>query len=474
MKMRRFHSSLSLLAVILMMMAGTACVETLNPDGNSKRFKLPIRIYLPMSDIPATKAPGDGNEAYPDSIRAHLDELTLHDLQVWMYTHQTAVAGATPGDAQGAVAYLCKTGIEDVTGDIEVEMPLPGYVLDYTGDQLRFDFYVLGNGRSAGFDLSDESLRNLTRGALRERLLSGVDTSGFGSRMVDTVPSTGLPMTCFFNNENKGFDLSFLKMGFTGNQLNSMRALDNHLYDESSEAVQDLNLTNAQKAYVEAHCVGSDGRWKGDTLCPQVTLVRSISRLRFVFAKTTGMTGTGITSIELADDNDQGVIPFSTFLFPRELMPESGIALPGDNYEKLAWGKSDEPLVSDADILSDDNPLRLRSSSNTVDPVAGKAPDAMNAQEYENFLTNWVGDHTSTQLLLYLRESDKPVQGVIHYQLGDKTGSAPFCMDSDPATNFHRNHAWTIYAYFSSSQLFLEISPDPWIGASGSGQHLKK
>ncbi len=464
---RRFHCLLFLLAAVLPMAAGTGCVESFQPETEHNTVELPILVYVPEGEMPATKASaGD--------VRALNDEKALHDLQVWMYTHQTPVAEEGSGDAEGAVAYLCLKDIENMTGAIEVTMPLPGYILDRSDDNLRFDFYVLGNGRSVGIDLSKtDSLRRLTRGALKQRLLSGVDTSGFGSRMVDTVPSKGLPMTCFFNNDGAGFDLSFLKMNFTSNQMRSMKSLNGQDYDATSETVANLQLTKVQKTFVEAHCI-SEGKWDWTTMCPQVTIVRAISRLRFVFAKTLGLAETGITCIELVDDADAGVIPESTFLFPRELMPAGGYYPSTSVYELLMWGSDDEPLLSDADIQADEDPLRLRSISNTVDPLSNKAPAAMDAQEYENFLKAWVGENTSTQKVLYVRESDKTIQGRIHYRLGEKTGVAPFCMDSDPATNFHRNHAWTIYAYFSQSQLFFEITPDPWIGSGDTGHHLKK
>jgi len=464
---RGLHSATSLLAFILLMMAGAACVEPFRPESEQNALDLPIVVYLPESETPSTKASaGD--------VRARDVELTLHDLQVWMYTHQTAAAEAGAGDGEGAVAYLGLMDVEDATGAIEVNMPLPGYVLDRASENLRFDFYVLGNGRSAGFDLTQtETLRKLTRGELKQRLLSGVDTSGFGSMMVDTVPSKGLPMTCFFNNGGEGFDLSFMKMGFSSNQMRSMKNLHALDYDPTSEAVQNLQLSKAQKAYVESHCI-SNGKWNWATLSPQVTIVRSISRLRFVFAKSLGMEGTGITSIELVDENEEGVIPVSTFLFPREVMPESGFYPSTDEYEKLTWGSDEAPLLSDADILADENPLRLRSSSSTVDPLSNKAPVNMSAQEYENFLRAWVGVNTSTQKVLYVRESDKLIQGRIHYQVEGKQDVAAFCMDSDPATNLHRNHAWTIYAYFSLSRLLFEIIPDPWTGSSDAGHHLKK
>ena len=464
---RRFHSLLFLLAAILPMAAGTGCVESFQPDAEYNMVELPILVYVPEGEMPATKASaGD--------VRAQNDELTLHDLQVWMYTHQAPVEGVGSGDDEGAVAYLCLKDIEDMTGAIEVTMPLPGYILDRSDDNLRFDFYVLGNGRTVGIDLSKtDSLRRLTRGALKQRLLSGVDTSGFGSRMVDTVPSKGLPMTCFFNNDGAGFDLSFLKMHFTSNQMRSIKNLNGQDYDATSGTVANLQLTRAQKTFVEAHCL-SGGKWDWTTMCPQVTIVRAISRLRFVFAKTLGLEGTGITFIELVDDAEAGVIPESTFLFPRELMPASGYSPSTADYEVLTWGSDEEPLLSDTDIIADENPLRLRSISHVVDPRSSKAPAAMDAQEYENFLRAWVGENTSTQKVLYVRESDKTIQGRIHYRLGEKTGMASFSMDNDPSTNFHRNHAWTIYAYFSQSQLFFEITPDPWIGSGDTGHHLKK
>ena len=56
---RRFHTLLFVLATFLLMAVAAACVEPLTPDEpklDPKAVTLPIRIYLPATGIPATKA----------------------------------------------------------------------------------------------------------------------------------------------------------------------------------------------------------------------------------------------------------------------------------------------------------------------------------------------------------------------------------------------------------------------------------
>ena len=471
---RRFHSIISLLAIILLMMAGTGCVEPLLPESETVKqgkVELPIKIYLPDGGFPTTKA-GAGD------ARASVEENTIYDLQVWMYTHQDA--GSTAYDAEGAVAYLRLTDINKQSGEyFEVNMPLPLYVLE-DRNVLLFDFYVLANGHSAGFDLENEALRKLTRATLKHRLLTGTDTSGFGSKMVDKVPERGLPMACFFNNDNRGFDLSFLKLGFSGAQMKAIKDLNGQVYSVSQAT--DMHLTEEQKTYVTSHCLTSESKWSWASLCPQISMVRTVSKLRFVFAKSVGMTGTEIISIELVDsDGTTGVIPDSTYLFPREKVSVSGIDLPTKSatvnevaYEKLSWGAAGSPLLKDEAIKSDSNPLRLRSSSNVVDAVSGKAPANMTAQEYDSFLTSWVNDKSSTQKVIYLRESNKIIKGKIKYKVNGQEAEEPAAFSMEATGSFHRNHAWTIFAYFTSDGLNLEITIAPWTGTSNDGQHLKK
>jgi hypothetical protein len=308
----------------------------------------------------------------------------------------------------------------------------------------------------------------MKRKELKNKMLEGADECGFGRKMVDQMPQGGLPMSCFFNNEGQGFDLSFLNLGFSGAQMKAIKDLAVAGTDYSSQQATDMHLSEAQTEYITRHCL-IEGKWNWAAFSPQISVSRSVSKLRFVFAKAMGMTGTEITRIELVDDDGTtptGVIPVSTFLFPREDDDDPASTIPERvAYEVMSWGS---PLLEDTDIKDDNNPLRLRSSSN-VD---------MTAQEYESFLTAWVYEEgkekPSTQKVIYLRESDQLIKGKIHYKVNGKTADVPATFSMETGSSFLRNHAWTIFAYFTSYGLNIEITTVPWTGTGDNGHHLKK
>lgn len=464
---RRFHTLMILLAMALMAFAGAGCVEPLLPydaQTDPNAVMLPVRIYVPMDAI-ATKAdPGD--------TPASEAEVTLHDLQVWAFTHQTA--GSTAGDAEAAVAYLGAPSLNFVPtlggGQIlEVNLFFPSYVFRRSDEALKFDFYVLGNGNAIGFGQTDAS-RHLTRGELKAKTFGNSDGRGFGTGTTPVlgVPREGLPYSCFFNNEGNGFDLSFVKQEFTSAQMAYMKNHHGLAYDIYDQAFMALDFTNAQKAYITTHLLDAGNKWNWTVLCPQMNISRAVSKIRFVFAKSTGMLGTGVVSIELIDDkgtsattDDTGVIPDASYVFPREVPSSSGIDLPaGIDYSILSMGSSEKTLVKDLEIKEDDNPLRLMSTSGVIDARYQKSPSEMTALEYEAFLSRWVGDKVSTEKVVYLRESDLPIQGRITYKYDGNVVQEPvtFSMESLPETNLYRNHSWTVYAYYSILQQKLDVT----------------
>lgn len=462
---RRVHTFLVMLATALMAAAGIGCVEPLQPydlQNDPNAVMLPVQIYLPLDAISTKAASGD--------VTASPSENGLRDLQIWAFSHQTT--GSDAGDSEIAVAYLGLSSINfrpTMSRQIlEVDMFFPGYVFNRPDDALNYDFYVLGNGGSIGFGPTETS-RSLTRGYLKAKTFGNGDGRGFGTEtLVTSVPNEGLPQAGFFNNGGNGFDLSFVKQKFTNEQLIYMREHHAQAYDENDSDFQELAFTDTQKTYIESHLLDNN-KWNWTALCPRMTISRVVSKLRFVFAKSPELLGTGIgiVSIKLLDDKDNdneaddtGVIPDESYVFPRE-NSQSGIDLPGSDYSILSMeGSQNRLLVGDTDIKEDNNPLRLCSTSGVLDVVTGKAPSAMTADEYDSFLSRWIGDKTSTERILYLRESDKPIKGRITYKFDNQVEQpVSFSMPDSPSeTNFYRNHNWTVYAYYSTLQQRLEVT----------------
>lgn len=456
-KKHRLWTAVIAPALLALSLLTSSCVEPLDdsvrPVVDPNAQELTIRIYVP-GNVPATKAGAVDVQGIDPESR-------IYGVQVWMFNHYAA--NVTTGDDETAVSYaevsdLNWTPASNLPngsgyynaasgrwtdGSIyELPLRIPGYVLDRPDAQMRFDFYVLANGASIG----SPAARTMTRGQLKLLTFGKTtDADWFGTTnpQAGTTPlnalgtnGPGLPISGFFNkstsdtgNAASGVDLSFIKPE---------------------------NLKTLQQQ------TGFDIK----ALSPVVQLERAVAKVRFVFAKSDDMPGVQVTKIEINGE----IIPNQTYVFPREngaeTAPSDASAYTGSGVVTLT-GANGAPLLSNADILGVADPEALRSDSELVSEGQTLAPAGMTAQEYETFLTGIIGEKTSTQRYVYLRESGKPVKGKIYYKLNDSDTerSAEFSMP-DPVTevtNFHRNHSWIVYAYFNGG-VMLEIKPYamPW------------
>lgn len=432
----------------LLAFATSGCVEPLDnnvPGIDPDAVYLPIRLYIPGA-IPATKvSPSDINGLTGNA------ESQIHCVQVWMFTHngsdeESALAYAEAGTLTGQKYNLPNgsgyyaEGYWSSDYTYELSMRIPKSILK--GSNLKFDFYVLANAKSIG----TTTLQAMTRGALKASMFGGTADYFGTTTPVTEVGASGLPISGFFNkgsNEEtaanaSGVDLSFLK--------------EDKVF-EPEDFYENL---------------------------PIVQLERAVSRIRFAFAKPTGMTGVQIIKVEI--DGDQ--IPTSTYVFPREngqFPAETEYEYPTNiGYTTILQGTAATqttpatPLLSDTQIASYENPEDLKSTSNKIFNVAnksynGKAPlgtnteTTMNSQEYNDLL-----DDYTTSKYVYLRESGKPIKGRITYSLdgGTTTKTADFFMkpptgtenpyDFPNTTNFYRNHSWTVYGYFKGGSLWIK------------------
>ena len=134
-----------------------------------------------------------------------------------------------------------------------------------------------------------------------------------------------------------------------------------------------------------------------------VPLTRAVSKLRFVFAKTTGQPKVSITSITM----NAGMIPDSS--------PIDDIAKTADPTDYIYFNQD--------------------------------------AQEYENLINTAASKETPEVTVrgpIYLRESDKQLAGTITYTIdGGEPQSVGFQMQQ--AGDFLRNHTWIVYAYYAGS-----------------------
>ena len=419
---RRLHNILIIIALGSLSLAGHSCVQPLEfreTTGPSIWFNL----FIPVSETIPTKA-GTGNVSATDA------ESTLYDVQVWAILHKD-----TPSDSDPVVGYSEASSINVLAPSREepyrMTMTLPSSFLDMDPEKLKLDFYALANWRP----ISAEKPQAMTRGELENQMTFGPggtlttpSPASFGAddRTVN-VPSFGLPFSAIYKGEDgKGFDVSYV--------VNS---------PSSEELIRKM---------------------------PIIMLHRAVSRLRFIVVRPTGSAGMQITRIEL----DKNMIPDREFVFPKTMTvigtggTYETIALPGGVTYNAAASRiksADTPLLTDSQIFEYANPLDLRSDSH---------PD-MTAQQYYDYINGQVpdvveGTAVASKITTYLRESDKALSGRIYYkwvESGEEL-SKPFSMELDPSVsgwnNFHRNHDWLVYAYFSDNDKELELTVRvlPW------------
>lgn len=444
-------SLLTSICLLIGLAVATSCNETLTPDQFTDPMarELTLRFYLP-GVMPSTKA-------LVDPINSVSPESQLYNVKVWIFNHvdpedAEAVAAA---DAETAVAYTQVNNINFVnssnlpsgsgyytaqywtdTYTLEVKVVFPGYIVGREADKMRFDFYVLANASSIGLT-PDQSL---TRGQLKA-LSFGYKTdtddlfgpwqkarATWGNSPVVAINggadgTIGLPISGFFNKDKDGnptgVDLSFLK--------------DNRADFTSDQVKEKL---------------------------PIVQLQRGVSKVRFFFAQPTGMTGASVTKIEILANQ----IPAQTYVFPRET---GSFALPTDvtYVNKVA----EIPGPTGAQITELADPESLNSTEFTTTQAREQALDAA------------VGSKNNTQRFIYLRETDKDLTCKIYYKLsedGDEL-SEEFKLSDSPGydattSNMHRNHYWTVYAYFLGGKLYVKpTSNTEWVDAETLNYTMK-
>lgn len=435
---RSSHILTLMLAMLLMAFAGAGCVEPLHPDDrrdDRQGVRLPIQIRLPAGVMPATKAM-DG------PVRGLEKESALYSLQVWAFSHPyKPESELTEEEKEGylnesAIAYINVSDVNVLnnTGEgatVVVSLFIPDYVLSRPDEKMKLDFYVLGNGESIGWNNAGVLKREAMRDAVFKRdPLLGVDYFGVNEALgaFDKIPTSGLPMSCFYDNRGTGFDISFLKTD----------------PDPTDTRMEELGRV-----------------W------PSMELTRSVSRMRFLFAQATGMTGNAIDSIKIFDfDNaaDAGLIPEENYVFPRESAID--IALPdGVAYQSLEWGSIYSGLVGIIGQM--DDPMVLCSNSDVM--------QGMSAQFFDTYVQNLLNQpgNKPTLKTLYLRESDRPIKGRIYYNGRRENGeivtpskSVDFSMVGlgfPDRTNFYRDHSWTVYAYMIGQHMQVDVRLDDWV-----------
>lgn len=329
-----------------------------------KQAKLAIYVYAPeQASAKKHAAPTRANVGEVDGIT---DEGTIDSLQIWIYESAT-------GNYVGHFSTKDVTALNEGQGTT-YQIPVRDEFAS-KNPKPTVNVYVMANVTNANCGVGTLD-KNTTRSALLEG--AKISTGYFGlEQKTRTVPDDGLPFAGKLTAQPVVGDAPTLRVG-------------------TLSAVSTVQLT------------------------------RAVSKLRFVFAKTTGEPKVSITSIKINDE----MIPEVEYLFDK---PES---------VTISYNTEAKELLSTtiSDIAQTADPTQFIYTNQT-------------AQAYENLINGAASKATPEVTVygpIYLRESDKQLAGTITYTIGGgDEQTVNFAMQQ--AGDFSRNHTWIVYAYYAGS-----------------------
>ena len=353
-----------LLSGMMLLMTG-ACSssdeEGQESGADKKPVMLAIYVYAPEQAAAAQKKAAQ-TRGDVGEVDAITDEGTIKSLKIWIYESES-------GDS---VRYFETKDVAALNQGQGTTYQIP-VSDDFANNKPKVDVYVLANVTHDNCGVG-----SLDKNTERDELMTKakIVESKFGlSPLTTEVPTDGLPMAGKLTTQPVVGDAPALRVG-------------------SLNAVSTVPLT------------------------------RAVSKLRFVFAKTTGQPKVSITSITM----NAGMIPDEEYLFTT---PQSM------TYNANAGELLSSPI--------DD----IKQTADPTDYIYFN----QDAQEYENLINTAASKETPEVTVrgpIYLRESDKQLAGTITYTIaGGEPQSVGFQMQQ--AGDFSRNHTWIVYAYYAGS-----------------------
>ena len=408
--MKRYNSTLikmtrrlgMAIAALLMLSTMASC-----SDQDSQAPATGDEAYLNLSFSTASATTSRASRAGDigkDETQANpTAESDIHSIKVWVFKSGT-------GPSANPIAYKednTPTAVGGGTANGNYTLNLR-FLRKINGEELKnIDLYILANSESTNMadKLKDKDLRSITRADLQKVTFDdpfGITTEG---KAQTTVVPTG-----------KGLPIS--------------RAITNI---EIAKHVADTEI--------EAKDIGIS-----------IPLVRAVSKLHFYFARKTGedaMTeNVKVTRIEI----DGNTFPTESYVFPDEedyATADANKAATSNKYGTPSY----VPTLLKLDGVEN---AQIKA---VADPLAYKRGPGETAQTYMNRMNTDIGEHN----LSYLRETNKPITGKIHYQLADggSVKSQGFTIPS--SGNAIRNRELVVYGYFlQGGALCLDWQVMPW------------
>ena len=352
---------------MILLMTGACCSsddeEQLEGGVSKKPAMLAIYVYSPELKAARQNMGTRGDVGQVDVISAAEGE--IRSLQLWIYESDES---STPGKYVG---YLSTEDVASLNSGEGATYQIP--VSDeFAANKPSVDVYVQANVKAANCGVG-----TLNEETTRGDLIAGAKITGhFGLGNLQTsVPTDGLPMAGMLTMQPVVGDAPALRVG-------SMSEVST------------------------------------------VALTRAVSKLRFVFAKTTDQPKVSITSIKMNAE----MIPEVEYLF--------------DKTQPLTYNENAAELFSPIDDIAE-----------TADPTDFIYFN-QEAQAYEDLINEAASKQPDPEVTvrgpIYLRESDKQLAGTITYTIDDgEEQTATFQMQQ--AGDFLRNHTWIVYAYYAGS-----------------------
>lgn len=386
---------MSWLLLSLLLLCLTACSSSGgdDPTQNSdtpggKQVKTPTQLYI---YVYAPQAPVN-TRAYTGDVAPIGDEAKVYFLQIWVFTHDSNKLIGYYAPAESS-ALNEPDGYEIFQLTIDEE-----YAQTAESSREHVDVYVLANVKAGNCNLTFD--HTTTRAELEAAVLVHGTKDPFGL----TAPVTAVPV-------NMGLPMS----GVLRNQL-------------VTGSAPVLRLDNAGQM-------------------AKVSLIRTVSKLRFAFARQTDSEPLKINSIKL----NTALIPEEEFLFMTDDAPYDRKTCHIKTASGYNTTKPELLAAAINDVAIIDQPVIYAWGNEELEP-----------QAYEHMLDEAVFAGHLTQQLYYLRESDQKLEGEIKYQVGDgEEQTTTFRMVDE--SGFSRNHFWTVYAYQSQAKLQVVVSEvTPW------------
>lgn len=325
-----------------------------------------LAIYVYAPEQTSAKKHTAPTRANESEVDAITDEGTIDSLQIWIYESES-------GNYVGYFSTKDVAALNEGQGST-YQIPVSDA---FAAAKPDVNVYVMANVTNANCGIG-----TLNKETTRAQLLDGAKIEGhFGlGNLVKTVPTDGLPFAGMLTGQTVVGDAPTLRVG-TLNEVST------------------------------------------------VQLTRAVSKMRFVFAKTTGEAKVSITSIKI---NEQ-MIPEVEYLFKA---PTS-----------MTYNTTAAELLSTtiSDIAETADPTKYIYTNQTAQEYENLIDAAANKQDPEKPEVTVYGP-------IYLRESDKQLKGTITYTIGEgnpEPQTVDFAMQQ--AGDFSRNHTWIVYAYYAGS-----------------------